>query len=98
MPTKFYKSFVRPNTSVNFPEEDTDFTQKITDLYVSTGKCLDYRKESYSDDNLTKTIVSTWVDETVFLEALSDPIWDENNLKTLLKVIEYDITVFSWIE
>ena len=78
MPTKFHRTFIRPSLETVFPTDSAEFTQYITDTYVSTGKCIEHRTVSYSEDNLTKTYTSVWSDAATFDLALVDPLYIEN--------------------
>jgi hypothetical protein len=72
----------RPNTTVeffairNFPDPLGEFKQYMDTTYMSTGKLID-SDETISEDGLTKTIVTTWVDEAAATQWVNDPICNE---------------------
>ena len=98
MPTKFNRTFIRPSLETVFPTDSTEFTQYITDTYVSTGKCVEHRTVSYSEDNLTKTCTSIWSDAATFDLALLDPEYIKNE-EFLVQYCEANqITIYTWAD
>ena len=98
MPTKFHRTFTRPSLETVFPTDSAEFTQYITDTYVSTGKCIEHRTVSYSEDNLIKTYTSVWSDAAAFDLALVDPIYIENRDFLIQYCEENQIIIESWTE
>ena len=98
MPAKFNRTFIRPSLDIVFPTDPAEFTQYITNTYVSTGKCAEHRTVSYSEDNLTKTYTSVWNDTAAFDLALVDPLYIENQ-EFLKQYCEGNqITTYTWTE
>jgi hypothetical protein len=98
VPTKFHRIIVRPTTEVNFPIDPPEFTKYIEDTYISTGKCLEHRAASYSEDNLIKTYTSSWINEEAFNEALLDLVWVENAKYITDFIADHNLLTFSWTE
>ena len=98
MPTKFHRTFIRPSLENVFPTDSAEFTQYITDTYVSTGKCIEHRTVSYSEDNLTKTCSSVWSDLAAFDVALVDPEYIKNQEFLVQYCEENQIIIESWTE
>ena len=98
MPTKFHRTFTRPNLETVFPTDSAEFTQYIIDTYVSTGKCIEHRTVSYLEDNLTKTCSSVWSDAATFDLALVDPLYIENQEFLVQYCEENQIIIESWTE
>lgn len=98
MPTKFHRTFIRPSLETVFPTDSAEFTQYITNTYVSTGKCVEHRTVSYSEDNLTKTCISVWSDADTFDVAFVDPKYIENRDFLILYCEENQIIIESWTE
>jgi hypothetical protein len=76
------KKQVRPNTGVeffairNFPDPLGEFKQYMYTTYMSTGKLID-STETISEDGLTKTVVTTWVDQAASEQWNNDPVCNE---------------------
>lgn len=98
MPAKFYRVFIRPSLEIVFPTDPAEFTQYITDTYISTGKCAEHRTVSYSEDNLTKTCTSVWNDTAAFDVALTDPEYVKNQEFVFQYCGENQITTYTWTE
>jgi hypothetical protein len=98
MPTKFNRAFIRPSLEIVFPTDPAEFTQYITDTYVSTGKCAEHRTVSYSEDNLTKTCTSVWNDAAAFDVALTDSEYIKNKEFLVQYCTENQITTYTWTE
>jgi|688.fasta_scaffold657285_2 hypothetical protein len=77
------KKQIRPNTSVEFfsikdyPQIQEVFKQYMYQTYMSTGKLL-ASDETISEDGLTKTVVTWWLDEQSANEWTADPICSAN--------------------
>jgi len=98
MPTKFHRTFIRPSLETVFPTDSAEFTQYITDTYVSTGKCVEHRTVSYSEDNLTKTCISVWSDADTFDLASVDQEYVKNQ-EFLVQYCEANqITMHTWTD
>jgi hypothetical protein len=98
MPTKFNRLFARPSVDVEFPIDPDEFTQHAIDTYVSTGKCIEHRVASYSEDKLVKTCRSVWIDEEAYNEALPDPAYAKNHEFLTQYCNEHDIFTSFWTE
>jgi hypothetical protein len=77
------KQQIRPNTSVeffairSFPQLQEVFKQYMYATYMSTGKLID-STETISEDGLTKTVVTTWLNEEAANEWNNDLFCTEN--------------------
>ena len=99
MLTKFHRTFTRPNLEVEFPADPAEFTQYVTDTYVSTGKCVEHRTVSYSEDNLTKTCSSVWSDLAAFAAAArKDSEYIKNPEFLAQYCTENQIIIESWAD
>jgi len=98
MATKFYKVFVRTSADVEFPTDDKEFIEYITNTYISTGQCLEFRVPQEMPDELTMIVVSTWANDQTLDLALLDPVWDINTKQTQEYADSHNIFVYSWTE
>lgn len=75
----FNRLYVRPSTDVEFYQDSEEFTQYMVSTYVDTGKCLQFRKQTFLDDaQLKLQIESIWLNDTYYQEADNDPNLLEN--------------------
>jgi hypothetical protein len=65
------KTWTRPNTSVKFHKSDSEFSAYIKETYIDTGKRLS-KDKILSEDKLTLTLVTTWVDQAAHDEFVND--------------------------
>jgi hypothetical protein len=98
MPTTFNRLFARPSLDVEFPTDPAEFTQYAIDTYVSTGKCIEHRVTSYSEDNLVKTCKSVWINEETFNDVLPDNEYAKNREFLNQYCTAHDIFTTSWVE
>ena len=87
MSIKFIITAKRENLETSWYTEPTEFTDYINKTYIETGKCLQWRAQDVSDDQLTMTLTSIWINQEAVLECTSD-----------YKVIvnQMDLVAYSW--
>jgi len=73
MSVTFITTAKRKDLDFDWFEESAEFTEYVTEKYVKTGKCLQWRKPEVSDDQRTLTLTSIWIDIESALNATTDP-------------------------
>lgn len=75
----FNRLHIRPSIDVEFYQDSEEFTQYMITTYVETGKCLQWRKQTFLDsEQLKMEIESIWLNDTCYQEADNDPNLLEN--------------------
>jgi hypothetical protein len=72
MPITFIITAKRANLETDWFTESSEFTDYINKTYIETGKCLQWRAQDVSDDQLTMTLTSIWTNRETLLECTND--------------------------
>jgi hypothetical protein len=87
MPITFIITAKRVNLETDWFIESSEFTDYINRTYIETGKCLQWRAQNVSDDQLTMTLTSIWINREAVLECTSD---------YRVNVNQMDLVAYSW--
>jgi hypothetical protein len=92
----FIKIQKRPNKSVEFYLGSEKLHQHIEEKYIATGKCLEWRKvEFIDDDQLEIKLTSIWKDQSAVDEILDDELLIEESFVELVHNFENEIKTVS---